>query len=386
MNILLLGACDSSNLGDPVICDCVAFWLRSHFPMARLTVRDLYCRAPRQSAGEPEMAVLRKTVAKQNVIRMATDLGMDLTCHFEERRVVANMAHIETVCAGDYDAVVFAGGQMFMDRYALFLEAYVERFRQRKIPVFFNACGTGPNHSGKIARQLKRTLESPNARLVSCRDDAALVERKYTPCRGTFDPALTAASVYGVRRGDHADTIGLGVIFNQAVCEKKQTRFWQRLVRELDRRGQKWQFFTNGDPMDMAYARAILASMPEHRGREDALLHSRDREPEELVRTIGGYRSIISFRLHSHIVAASLGVPSVAMVWDGKLPFFFEKIGHPERCFPVDSHPDTVLEALIRAEAEGYDRTLLDTQARCAEALLIRAMTEAIPELGEGRA
>lgn len=383
MNILLLGACDSSNLGDPVICDCVASWLRSHFPMARLTVRDLYRRGNRENMRESDMESLRKSVLKQKIIRLATGLGVDLTCHFEQRRVAANLDHIETTCAGDYDAVVFAGGQMFMDRYALFLEAYICRFREREIPAFFNACGTGPAHSHEISRRLKETLQSPNVRWISCRDDAARISDSKVTCHETFDPALTTAGVYGVRRMENTDTIGLGVIFNQAVSEKQQTRFWQNLVRELDRRGQKWQFFTNGDPMDMTYARTVLASMPECRGRED-LLHPRDRQPEDFVRTIAGYRSILSFRLHSHIVAASLDVPSVAMVWDDKLPFFFEKIGHPERCFPVDSDPETVLTALERAQREGYDRALLACQAKRAEEQLIRAMVEAVPELAEG--
>lgn len=385
MNILLLGACDSGNLGDPVICDCVASWLRSHFPMARLTVRDVYHRPSRKTVDEPPMAVLRELSAKLWIIRIATTAGVDLTCHFEQRRVESGLEFIETTCAGDYDAVVFAGGQMFMDRYALFLEAHVQRFRQKNIPIFFNACGTGPAFSPKIARRLKQTLTDPCVKYASCRDDVKLVNRRYGPCRETFDPALTAASVYNVRRKENADTIGLGVIFNVAVSEKKQTRFWQKLVRELDRRGQKWQFFTNGDPADMAYAREILASLPEYRGREAALLHSRDTEPKALLETIAGFQSIISFRLHSHILAASLDVPSVAMVWDEKLPTFFKKIGHPERCFRVDSDPTAVLDALERAEREGYDRELLENQAKAAEDQLIRAMTEAIPGLTEDR-
>lgn len=379
MNILLLGACDSGNLGDPVICDCVASWLRSHFPVARVTVRDLYCRESRQTAAEPSMKDLHTAQAKQHIIRAATAVGIDLTCHFEQRRVEHSRDYIEATCAGDYDAVVFAGGQMFMDRYALFLEAHVKRFQARNIPVFFNACGTGPARSRQIARRLKQTLESPCVKFISCRDNAALV----ASCLETFDPALSAAQVYGISRGENADTIGLGVICNQAAPEKEQTRFWQKLVRELERRGQKWQFFTNGDPADMAYARAVLASMPELAGREAELLHPRDTEPEALMRTIAGYRGVLAFRLHSHILAASLGVPSVALVWDEKLPFFFEKIGHPERCFRMGSGGEAILAALDRAEKEGYDRGLLDAQAKAARDQLIGAMIREIPGLKE---
>ena len=382
MKILVLGAYDSSNLGDPIICDCVAAWLHDHFPGAQIHVRDVLLRR------ESNAVDLRKTRSywQRNKLRRGITgmLPTDLVYRQYIRWVDRDRVYLDELCSEDYDAVVFAGGQMFMDRYALYLEAHVRRFRERNIPVFFNACGTGPAFSPKIAQRLKQTLTDPCVKYVSCRDDVELVNRRYGPCRETFDPALTAASVYNVHRKENADTIGLGVIFNQAVSEKKQTRFWQNLVRELDRRGEKWQFFTNGDPVDVAYAREVLASMPECRGREAVLLHSRDTEPEGLVRTIAGYRSIISFRLHSHILATSLDVPSVAMVWDEKLPAFFKKIGHPERCFRVDSGPVAVLDALKRAEREGYDRELMENQAKAAEDQLIRAMTEAIPELGEG--
>lgn len=382
MKLLVLGAYDSSNLGDPIICDCVAFWLRGHFPHGKTVVKDVL---PRGKSGEADLQKMRRYWLRNRLRRMMTGmLHVDLVYRQYSRWIAKSEAYMDALCAEDYDAVVFAGGQMFMDRYTLFLAEIVRRFRARNIPVFFNACGTGPAYSPKIARVLKETLKSPNVRYVSSRDNAALVTEKYAPCRETFDPALTAAEVYGVSKAEKADTIGLGVIFNQEISEEKQTVFWQKLVRELDRRGEKWQFFTNGDPLDMAYARLLLTTMPGHRGNEEKLLRPRDTEPEALVRTIAGYRSILSFRLHSHILAASLDVPSVAMVWDRKLPFFFEKVGHPERCFRVDSDPVTVLDTLSRAEREGHNRELLSQQIRSAKEQLLRAMTDAIPVLTEG--
>lgn len=382
MKILVLGAYDSSNLGDPIICDCVASWLRSHFSCAQVVIKDVLLRR------ENSVADLQKTRRywwRNRLRRVITRiLHVDVVYGQYSRWVAKDKDYMDMLCAGGYDAVVFAGGQMFMDRYALFLAAYIQRFQELNIPVFFNACGTGPAYSPKIARRLKQTLESPNVQYVSSRDDAVLVSEKYASCRETYDPALIAAAVYGVSRAENADTIGLGVIFNQEISEKKQTKFWRKLVQELDRRGEKWQFFTNGDPLDMAYAQSLLATMPGCRGREEKLLHSRDIEPKALVRTIAGYRSIISFRLHSHILAASLDVPSVGIVWDKKLPFFFEKMGHLERCFQVGSDPLEVLEALAWAEREGHNRELLTNQAQFAMEQLIQAVTNVVPALTEG--
>ena len=41
MKLLVLGWYYSSNLGDAVICDCVADMLRSHYPQAQICIRDI---------------------------------------------------------------------------------------------------------------------------------------------------------------------------------------------------------------------------------------------------------------------------------------------------------------------------------------------------------
>ena len=88
------------------------------------------------------------------------------------------------------------------------------------------------------------------------------------------------------------------------------------------------------------------------------------KRPDELVAMIAGFKSIVSFRLHSHIIAAALDVPSIALVWDGKLRFYFEKIGHGERCMTVDADPDEVIKRLDRAETEGYDRRMIEDRKK----------------------
>ena len=68
------------------------------------------------------------------------------------------------------------------------------------------------------------------------------------------------------------------------------------------------------------------------------------------------------------------------MVWSEKLPFFFEKIGHKERCLSVKDRPETVLAALARAKEEGYDRNLIREQASFAEDQLVRAIHDVLSE------
>lgn len=389
MNILILGAYCSCNLGDAVICQCVADLLQKRFPQAQITICDVVNRTRTTPRREPDAAVLEKNRKEDRKIRLISRWTFfDKLLRRERWRVEKqNRTHLEQVCQTPCDLVIFAGGQMFMDRYALFLEFCVERFAQRGIPVFFNACGTGPDDSRAIRKRLKKTLSSSNVVHISCRDDVERVNRRYLKAGRTavptFDPALLTGQTYGITKAENADTIGLGVIYPNFVDPQKALKLWQDIIRQLERQGKRWQFFSNGDPADIVFARQVIASMPELQGREAELILPWDRQPEELVAHIAGYKSLVAYRLHSNIIACSLDIPSVALVWDDKLPRFFEKIGHPERCFSVDAKAEDVLRALERAEQEGYDRSLIEQQAAASARQLTDAILTQFPEWRE---
>ena len=384
MTFLILGAYYSVNLGDAVICECVAEQLHRHFPTANVLIRDVIRRDRTVIGPEPKIKTLERRRIRESIRRILTCCGIDLCLRHEQRRVEANRKHIEEICSLDCDVVIFAGGKLFMDRYALFLEAYVDRFGARGIPVVFNACGVGPSYSRAIRSRLKKTLGAPNVKSISCRDNVKFVNEYYMKqgktVADTFDPALACEAVYGIKKTELSDTVGLGVLYPGEIGPRKMIRFWQGVIRELDHQGVRWKFFTNGDQADVAFARQVLSSMPETAGRDEELIVPHDSTPKALVHTIAQFRSLISFRLHSHIVAAALGIPSVAVVWSEKLPLFFEKIGHPERCLSVKDRPKTVLFALERAEREGYDRNRIRQQAEYSEKQLIRAVVEVIDE------
>lgn len=376
MNILILGAYCSCNLGDAVICDCVADTLRRAYPHARIEIRDPVDRKREGEAVIPPLAELAKRRVKRNIRIAATKFGVDLTARRENRRMAQSKAHLDAVCAGDYDVVIFAGGQLFMDGYGAFLAYCTEKFAQRKIPVFFNACGVGPADSGAVTRQLAKAMKLPNVRHISCRDDAALVQKRYQPALPvlpTADPALSSSRVYGIQAEPRAVKIGLGVLYPNTLPYGKTLRFWRNVIRELDSREVEWELFSNGDPADMAFARDILEGLPRWKGHEEKLRPC-DRGPEALLRTVAGYRGLISCRLHSHIIAASLGIPTAAVVWDDKLRAFFRMIGCPERCVSVDTSAEKTVAVLENAAARGYDFALLDSLSSEAEGLLLGAL------------
>ena len=109
MHILILGAWCSCNLGDAVICGCVAEQLRRAYPDARITLRDLVARDRLAPKPVPEETMLLRRALFAWTRKKLARLGIDRIVSREQRRVEANRTHLEQVCAGDHDLAVFAG-------------------------------------------------------------------------------------------------------------------------------------------------------------------------------------------------------------------------------------------------------------------------------------
>lgn len=376
MKILVIGCYYSLNLGDGVICDCAAAMLRRHFPMAQVVIRDIggHTAFPERSSVPRSQLFLRR--GKQLLRIGATRMGWNRQLRHVLRNLEPVMPALERLGSEECDLVVFAGGQLWMDSLALYVQTLVDRFAARKIPVFFNACGTGPSWSREVRQRLAQALNCPAVRYVSCRDNTALVN---TWCGRdaavpAADPALWADQVYGIPKDPGAAAVGLGIMWAGSMPLAASFAFWRRLIRRMEREHIPWKLFTNGSEWDMAFAQLVLRSLPELKGPEEAYLCPAPKSPEELVGLIAGFRSLISFRLHSHIIACSLDIPTVGLVWDDKLRFFFEKIGRPERCLSVHATPGQVLRALKQAEQIRCDREAICAQREASARQLLDAL------------
>lgn len=373
MKLLVLGWYYSSNLGDAVLCDCVAWLLRRQYPQAEIVVKDMGCRENFPSNPPFSLQKARKERYRHLLRAAAAHLGWDKILSHEQWCRNQVLPKLEALAETDCDGVVFAGGQLFMDSLALYVEFLTERFTARGIPVFFNACGAGPSWSPTLQAKIGRALCLPGVKSVTCRDNTLLVNRwcGRDIAVPTADPGLWAAPAYGISKSPNARTIGLGVMQATTLSPAAAFRFWRRLIRRMEREGLPWKLFTNGSEGDDAFARKLLNSLNMDPAR---YLCPPPKTPRALVETIGGFRSLIAFRLHSHIIACSLGIPTVAVTWDAKLPFFFEKLGCPERCFPISAKPGAVLRALSRAEGEGAPRSTITAQREEAANRLFSAL------------
>lgn len=385
MKILVIGVYYANNLGDAVICDCVASRLQAHFPKAQIRVVDVRDRHDFQKSAQVSMETMEKGKKRAWIRHTATSLGIaDKEYKHEMCRLSGSLSHIEKVCQEDYDLAVFAGGQLFQDGFALFLREYVKYLEAKQIPVIFNACGTGPSWSRRIQKELAETLNASCVRLVSTRDNKALIEKRYLKGQkeavSVTDPALWTREVYGISKDPDTQVVGLGIMYATSVNLKAETKFWVRMVQFLEQQKIAWEFFVNGDFADAAYAKYVFSQIPNRKDSLEDHMAPIPTLPKELVSTIARYKSIISFRLHSHVLAASLQIPGVAMVWDEKLKFFYEKLNYPERCMTVKNTPKQVYEMLCQAEEKGYANSHMEEQRARSEQILLQAAEDIMKE------
>ena len=379
MKILVFGSYFSDNLGDGVICECVKALLQKRCLWDEVSIMDLRNRDQFQMRGVKSVKAIRKRECRKWLRAQISRMGIvDKQYKNEVNRMTQEREYFERLREQECDLVIVAGGQLFMDSYALRLHYITKCFAEKGIPIIYNACGAGPNYSKQIRKCLSETLENPGVYGVSCRDDVEKINCRYTMASKrtvpTYDPALGCSECYGVVRDMESDVIGLGIMAPTRSTVKASCFFWARLIRELERKGIKWKAFVNGSGSDYTFARYVLEAVPGLDRPIEECLVSIPLYPRELVETISQFKSIISFRLHSHIIAASLDIPSVAVVWDDKVRFFFEKIGHSERCCRLWDRPQKVLDKLIAAEKEGYDRALIEEQKHYSEKWLFNAI------------
>lgn len=331
MKFLILGAYYSGNLGDGVICESVAYLLHSHFPDAEITIMDLTSRHHFDHSAPPDILSRLDHERKKDILRQCLTrfFHCDKVFTHEKNRFNQDTSYVEDVCQLDTDIVVIAGGQLFMDRYALFLEAYIKGFTSRNIPVFINACGTGTAHSPHIHARLSDALSNPLVPLISCRDNVQLLNQLYMKKKQaitTYDPALWCNKCYSISKNTNTDIIGLGIMYVNSIPKHRVTRFWIQLIQAIEKRSLRRKLFINGSGTDYLYAKYVFEQLTDISGSFEEHFVPIPEKPADLVQMIADFKSIISFRLHSHIIAASLDIPSIAIVWDQKVPFSLKKL------------------------------------------------------------
>lgn len=340
--VLLCGLMQCRNLGDVVISDCVKY--------------------------------LIKKCAKKEGLKNIKISTLDIRRQKDKKSLnrVRNS-----------DLVVFPGGGFIKykaEKFPLEMGRVTSRAEHYGIPVMYNAMGFEgyeQDHEGCVT--LKTMLENKSSRYITCRDFSDELNETYLKdssvlSKRVADPAVWVSETYKIKKAENSDIVGLGVarggLFEDhgvPIGKDDLLKIWANIVKALEAKGVKYKLFTNGLRQDEEFLTDLIAFMGKEDKREEIALPSAE-NAKQLVEYIAGFSSLIACRMHANIIAFSLGIPSVAFVWNQKLRFFGESIGCSERYLEYTQLKDTelIVSTLEKAQREGYDEGVLKREKESA--------------------
>lgn len=351
INILLVGEAYSSNLGDGVICETVNSLIEDKFLGAKVDVLDLsfrrnFLKYDIQNKNDLQTPLSTKKVIFYKLLKLlySNDLG---EYALKKREIEKNKKELNNISLKKYDLCIFAGGSLFMDYFCVPIAKIIKIMEKNKVPVMFNACGISENKNIFFRWTMKNALQSSAVKSISLRDgyDDFIKRYKYKgKVDKTYDLAINCSSIYHVHRDYDSQIIGLGVMYIDKY-EDDITAFWRKMVSYLETRNISYKIFCNGDIYDYNY----IMNLKQQGIFKSELIEDRPVKPEELVKLIGTYKGIISFRMHSQIIATSMLIPSVAIVWNKKIIEFFRQIKREEYCYDIFSDIEIIVKTMIKA-------------------------------------
>lgn len=377
LKVLVIGELYSENLGDGVICENVKHLIEKYVDNVSVDLLDLSGREGFNMVAVAENKVEYKTGYKAKLKKYFADKnrsflksGFNRIVYAREKMVYRDkIANITKQIDKDYDFAVFAGGQLFLDYFLIYMEAVMEVLSEKNIPVIFNACGFGDIVNDYKLNKFKKILSMDNVISITVRDYVDKVNNKILKgnklqATQTSDAGLWSKETYGITDEKTSRKIGIGVIYrNDILFMNQQKELLMNIIKDLDNKNVEWELFTNGGLDDQSFAQDFFEDIHSERKK----MAPRSKTPSELVELISTYDSIISFRLHSHIVATSLQVPSIAIFWDKKVNFFFETYGAEDRCFTVNSRAGIIVDKLLAIRTIPLNEEILNKEKEQAK-------------------
>lgn len=255
-----------------------------------------------------------------------------------------SLKKIDRQLLSDADVILFAVGGLFGLSYLGFYEYLDEITRMsdvNKIPVIFSSIGVNNmDAKAEIEDSLKQLLQRECIFAVSVRENIELFKKYTEECSfipiQVCDPAVWTKYVYNLdtpgKDLSHAP-IGVNVVRGGLFRDNgkewglnDELRFLSELKEYFEKTGQDYRFYTNGSVFDN---NTLHYFEKEFNVPKEKCIYSHT--TKEVVEAVASFKSVITFRMHSSIISYSFGIPSLAMVWNDKIPFFYENIGHSDR-------------------------------------------------------
>ncbi len=336
MNILLIGEYFSSNLGDPLLCSTVKKIIHNHFPDAQITPFDLSGRINFTELYPLEFSFFEKCFLKlsNELTKLFSLSKLYQKYKKSELRYLRTLFHLKSLLKeNDFELAIFAGGSLFMDYFIPLIFIITKILKRNKTKIIFHACGTGQmdKHDKKL---LKYFLNDENVISISARDSYDFINnllKNKSKLIETYDTALNSPSFFKADSSKSFD-LGIGIMGNGNFLFQKE------LVNLFLNSTFNWKLFTNGAEYDYNAAKKILSELGINATEHHKYLLPRPTTPEQLINDINSFNKIISFRMHSLIVACSYGIPLIGINWDKKVVEFMTKMQLSKFCYNPDKN------------------------------------------------
>lgn len=353
MNILVVGEHFSENLGDGLLCEVVRRVLVEELGneveifLLDLSGRDGFKVYKKQKDLNRDNN--KSSVVKNSIYNLIPNPIKDYMVEIKRLRKIKRQ--IVSLAKTPMDMIVFSGGQLFMDYFIKAIYLVVKYFDTMNTKIIFNCCGVGKNNSALNTMLLRKVLKQDNISSITLRDNYEIFMKTYYKGEHTINKTLDSGIIcneYFEMNPRLEDVVGIGVMNPQVIrnngiqiSDQQYDELIINIIHRLEKDEVKWQLFTNGCPNDQIRAEKIVNTL----GKDPKVLASRPINPEQLVKTITQYKSIISMRMHSHIVAYSFNIPSIGFIWDKKIGELAETLDR--RAFFFELLEENVIEKII---------------------------------------
>lgn len=342
--ILLLTNRDSDNVGDQVIEACDIALIST--VMKNLNIGNANYKINSRAAG----IISQKYLATRNPELLKTAEGL-----------IKNS-----------DIIIFGGAPLFNYRYQVFYERTaitLELAQKYHKPVIFSAIGVeGYDEHNEKCQRLKKTLNFECVRQITTRDDFESLEKfidnESIDIEKVSDPAVFASVVfanYVARKNRWANKkIGIFILRANGFKDNKfdfsrddAAELWKNIIKELENKEYDYEVLTSGHFGDEAFLDFLIKK---HDIRAEKCVFNMN-TPEKLIEKISSYDAVISCRLHPSIISFSLDVPSLGIVWNSKVKYFYDSIGYGERIIDINSiNVSDIVERVEKSISQGINK------------------------------
>lgn len=246
------------------------------------------------------------------------------------------------------DVVVFGGAPLFNYRYQVFYERTaitLELAEEYHTPVIFSSIGVeGYDEDNEKCQRLKKTLNFDCVKQITTRDNFESLQHFIEGDRVTIDkvsdPAVFTWKVFeNFVKPNGKKKVGVFIIRAGAFVDnginftrEQAAQLWLDLIKQLEENNLDYELLTSGHFGDEAFLDYLI----KHYNVDAKKCVFNMNSPERLIEKVSSYDAVVSCRLHPSIISFSLGVPSVGIVWNSKVDYFYDAIGYSDRIISTE--------------------------------------------------